>query len=208
MSADRTHLIEYVLGILDTKAREHVERELQTSPESRRELAELEELLSNIALAVEPMHPTEQLRQRILSSLQPETRFESYVNRLTQFFDLGADRVRELLATVDAVSDQPWEDSGIPGTRFLHFDGGQRIASAHCGLVHIEPGEGIPKHQHFGNEWTFVLQGRLQEDSGQIWTSGDIVHRAPGSAHTICAVGNEPCLFAAVLYGKFELSVE
>ena len=206
MSVDRTSLIEYALGVLDKTAREHLERELHTSPESQRELAELKELLNNTALTVAPMRPTQQLRHRVLASLEPATRFESYVDRLANFFDMGIDRVRELLAAIDSVADQPWEDSGIAGTRFLHFDGGQRVASAHCGLVHIEPGNGIPKHQHFGDEWTLVLQGRLQEDSGQTWASGDIVYRAPGSAHTICAVGDEPCIFAAVLYGKFELS--
>ncbi len=206
MSVDRISLIEYMLGVLDKAAREKLEREHLNSPEGQRELTELEGLLSNLALTVEPIHPTEQLRQKVLASLEPETRFESYVDRLAQFFDMGIDRVRDLLTTIDKVCDPPWEESGIPGTRFLHFNGGQRVASAHCGLVHIEPGDGNPKHQHFGDEWAFILQGRLQEDSGQVWTSGDIVYKTPGSSHTVHAIGDEPCIYAAVLYGKFELS--
>jgi anti-sigma factor RsiW len=52
MSVDRVLLIEYLLGNLEPAARVQVENELQSSAESRAELAELEALLGDVALTV------------------------------------------------------------------------------------------------------------------------------------------------------------
>ncbi len=209
MSVDRVQLIEYLLGNLEPAARVQVENELQSSAESRAELAELEALLGDVALTVEPLSPTPALRQKVLASVEPTTLFEGFLARFAELFDINLDKARTLLNAAGAVWDQPWVESGLPGIRFFHFDGGQRVADAHCGLVHIDAGQRIPTHQHFGDEWSFILQGCLEEEiSGKIWACGELVYRPPGSAHAIRAVGTKPCLFAAVLFGEFRLSEE
>jgi anti-sigma factor ChrR (cupin superfamily) len=207
MSVDRVQLIEYLLGNLEPAARVQIENELQTSPDSQAELAELEALFGDMAMTVEPLPPKPILRQRVLASVEPTTLFEGFLDRFAELFDIRLEKARTLLEAAGAVGDQPWVESGLPGIRFLHFDGGQRVADAHCGLVHIDAGQRIPTHQHYGDEWSFILQGRLQEEpSGKIWACGELVYRPPGSAHAIHAVGTDPCLYAAVLFGEFRLS--
>jgi anti-sigma factor ChrR (cupin superfamily) len=200
MAEDGSRLIEYVLGVLDDEARAEMERELATSSRTERKRLELEEALASLALAAEPRQPGEGLRNRLLASLDPDTRFEGFVERLAVFLDLGADRVRRLLATVPEAPGGSWQASGLPGIHLLPFAGGPRIATAECLLIQLEPGRIFPSHRHRGDEWGFVLQGSAEEDGGRRFEPGDIVHKAPGSAHSFQALGTEPFVFAVVLH--------
>ena len=200
MARDDTRLTEWLLGILDKQAGEQVERERQDSAEAREALSELEELLGNVALAAEPRTPSPGVRERLLESLLPEMRFEGFKERLATLFDLSIERVRELLDTLDSVSGEPWEKAGLPGVHLLHFDGGLRVASADCGLVHVEPGQAFPPHRHLGHEWVLVLQGEAREDSGRLFQPGDLIHKAPGSVHSFRILGEQPFVFAVVVF--------
>ncbi len=208
MPKDDSKVIEYALGILDKEARETVEDELSASSEAARVLHDIEEVLVNLAFTETPVRPSNRLRKQILASPDENNRFDGFVERLVTFFNLSGDRIRELLSTADFVPHQPWEPSGVAGISFLHFDGGPRVASADCGFVHVEPETNFPAHRHFGEEWVFVIQGRAQEDSGKVWAPGDLVYRAPDSAHSFRVIGDEPFIYAVVLQDGFEWSEE
>jgi quercetin dioxygenase-like cupin family protein len=203
-----TNLIEYVLGLLERNSYAEVEREISAAAETLEELRAIGEALSSVALAEEPVSPRNRVRDLLLTSLESHARFEGFVERLTAFLDLGADRVRELLDTVAKVEQDPWQQSPLPGARFFDFDGGPRVAAARCGLVHLEPGLIFPRHRHLGDEWAWMLQGHTQDDSGQIATSGDIVYKPKGSTHSFRVLDGEPLVFVIVLYGGFEIVAE
>ncbi len=204
MPKDDSRLIEYALGILDEDARAVVERELSESSEAEHMLCKIEELLAVVALAEAPVLPSDRVRTQVLASLDLNQRYAGFVERLATFFDLSHERIRELLAATDAVPEQPWEPSGVPGISFLHFDGGTRVAAADCGFVHVTPGTSFPAHRHVGEEWVFIVAGQAQEDSGEIWSPGDLIYRAPDSGHAFRAIGDEPLIYAVVLHEGFE----
>jgi putative transcriptional regulator len=208
MPKDDPKLIEYALGILDKEARETLERELSTSSEAENMLSEIEAVLAEVALAETPLQPNDRVRRRVLASLDRHNGFEGFVERLVTFFDLSGERIRELLDATDSVPEQPWEPSGVPGISFLHFEGGTRVVSADCGLVHVHPGTSFPAHRHVGEEWVFIIQGRAQEDSGEIWAPGDLVYRAPDSGHAFRVIGDEPLIYAVVLHKGFAWTEE
>ena len=59
----------------------------------------------------------------------------------------------------------------------------------------------VPRHQHEGNEWVFILQGRaIEDETGQIAAPGDLRLKATNSVHTVRVLGDIPLVFAVVLY--------
>lgn len=168
------------------------------------EVAAIHETLGALGHAAEPIQPSAQLRDRLLASVTPETRWDGFVSRLSQIFDLAGDRIREILRS----PSEQWDRESFPGIAdLLHFDPGPRVAFASdAGLVWLEPGITFPLHEHTGDEWQLILQGRAEElESGDIWEPGDIVHRPPGSKHRFRALGDEPFVFAVILHAPIEL---
>jgi anti-sigma factor ChrR (cupin superfamily) len=51
-------------------------------------------------------------------------------------------------------------------------------------LFETQPGTVIPEHIHGGVEWTFVLEGTMEDDEG-IVTAGNFVYRPAGSRHSV-----------------------
>ena len=194
-------LIAYALGDLNQDDCAEIERRLAVSPELQAELASIEKSLS---LAETSPPPSDRLRQLVLGSIEPKTRFEGFVDRLTALLDLTPDRVRELLATIDTLPQTPWIAGKLPGAYLLHFDGGARVAQADCGLVYLQPGVMYPAHRHLGDEWALILQGCVDENGSHLHRPGDIVFKPTGSIHSFRIVGNEPCVFAIVLHQGVE----
>ena len=204
MPGDDTRLIEYLLGTLDPDACAELERELQRSADLRAELAEIADTLSLVAETAPPIQPSAELRERLLESLDHPGQFSGFTQRLCQFFDLGTTRIGEILAHVNAVPGKPWRANTFPGTHLLHFDGGERVATADCGLIYMEPGQAFPAHRHLGDEWVIILQGRIQELGGRRYETGEIVYSKAGSEHAFRAIGDRPLVLAVVLYKGLE----
>lgn len=205
MLKDDIQLIEYALGILDSNTAKSTEDELGAAPEAQQALAELEAVLSDLALAESPMPPSGDLRARLLAALEPDTRFEGFIDRLSRLFDLPASHIRELLVSLDKLQESTWVESGMEGILFRHLDGGPRVAAADCGFVRVEPGCSYPAHRHLGEEWKLILTGEAQEDSGKIWVPGDLVYKSAGSTHAFRLIGDEALIFAVVLHEGFAL---
>lgn len=205
MGDNDTRLIEYALGVLNEESRIELERDLDAQHGLRAELSDVLGVLAQFDEEQTPMHPSPALRERLFKSLDAETRFEGFIQRLSGFYDLGVDRMRQVLAKVAGFPDEPWVPSGIAGVHLLHFDGGERVAEADCGLVYLEPGSGFPVHRHLGDEWAMLLQGQIVEDSGLSFQAGDISYRAAGSTHAFRVVGDEAVVSAVVLHKGFEI---
>jgi|JI10StandDraft_1071094.scaffolds.fasta_scaffold550772_2 mannose-6-phosphate isomerase-like protein (cupin superfamily) len=152
------------------------------------------------------MAPSAGLRGRLLATIGPERRFEGFVQRAAELFDLPAERIREVFERVASVSGSPWVD-GPSGVRLYHFDMGPALAGAHSGLVYIPTGGSFPEHGHVGDEIAFVLQGRLVEVDGDSWAAGDVALRPAGSRHALRCGGNEPVVFVAAVMGGIDIEL-
>ncbi|HGG57102.1 MAG TPA: cupin domain-containing protein, partial [Nannocystis exedens] len=82
-----------------------------------------------------------------------------------------------------------------------HFQGGASVATADVGFVRIDPGARFPLHHHGGDERGLVLQGLLREDgSGALAGPGDEVYRGPNTSHSVTSAGDQPLIYAVVVY--------
>jgi anti-sigma factor ChrR (cupin superfamily) len=82
---------------------------------------------------------------------------------------------------VDVVG-MPWEEP-FPGIRMkvLYKDNQAKEAAI---LFETHPGAVIPEHVHGGAEWTYVLEGMMEDDEGVV-SPGNFVYRPPGSQHSV-----------------------
>lgn len=195
-------LAELVLGVLDPEERSALEAEVAASPSLAAELESVRESLSVLDDLADPAPPSAALRERVLAIPEPARRFEGFVERMSRLFHFSHERAREVLAAIGD-PESGWVAPGLPGVHLFHFDGGAEVAAADCGLVQVAPGVTFPAHEHRGDEWSLNLQGRAREDGGRIFEPGDLVHRGPGSRHAFQSIGDEPYVFAVVLYGGF-----
>jgi quercetin dioxygenase-like cupin family protein len=165
------------------------------------------DLLAGDGLGAEPVAASRELRAAVLGTIAGASRLSGFGPRLAALFDLARERAGELLREAAGPATSGWEVIPIPDVKLFHFAGGPRVAGADCGLVRLEPGARFPGHRHAGDEWVLVLAGEAEEEgTGQRWAPGDLVYRAPGSAHAYRVVSREPLVFAVVLHGGLELT--
>jgi len=205
MSDQDNKMIEYALNILDKESSKILEDELKSSHSDNAELRDIEQALTLLSKAEQPIFPTKNLRMRVMHSIQRETKFTGFVQRLCDFYDLEQETIEKHIAKLNNVLTELWQVNAFPGAHLLHFDGGPRIAkTADCGLVYVEPKHVIAPHRHLGDEWSLVLQGQMLEIDGPVYQEGDLIHRPAGSVHSIKSIGDEPLIFAAILFEGLE----
>jgi len=80
------------------------------------------------------------------------------------------------------VAAMPWHEP-FPGIRMkvLYKDNAGKEATI---LFETQPGTVIPEHVHGGVEWTFVLEGTMEDAEG-VCAAGNFVVRPAGSRHTV-----------------------
>lgn len=205
MSDQDIKLEEYALKILDETSAKKLQVEIDSLTKNQTTLQEIENAITLLAKQEKLLLPPDSLRKRVMSSIQHETRFNGFVQRLCDFFDLKQEIIEKHLSNLDNVLTEPWQINAFPGAHLLHFDGGPSIAkNADCGLVFVELNQIVPAHRHSGEEWSFIIQGQMQEIKGSLYCAGDIIHRPVGSVHSIKSVGREPLIFAAILVNGLE----
>jgi anti-sigma factor ChrR (cupin superfamily) len=79
------------------------------------------------------------------------------------------------------VASLPWMPSRYPGVeiKVLMEDKASGLLTA---LFRWEPGSRLPFHEHVEIEQTYVLEGSLEDDEGEV-TAGNFVWRPAGSRH-------------------------
>ena len=90
----------------------------------------------------------------------------------------GLDRLASRYVEVDALSWQPTKFLGVEfKTLLIDPDTGMLTS-----LVRMAPGSVLPDHEHIQIEQTYVLEGRLLDEDGEV-SSGNFVWRPAGSRH-------------------------
>ena len=90
----------------------------------------------------------------------------------------GLDRLASRYVEVDALSWHPTKFQGVEfKTLLIDPDTGMLTS-----LVRMAPGSVLPDHEHIQIEQTYVLEGRLLDEDGEV-SSGNFVWRPAGSRH-------------------------
>lgn len=71
---------------------------------------------------------------------------------------------RDLVQVVVRPLDRHWHRGLVSGLEVLPLD---QFGATHAALVRWAPGTGFRKHQHFGGEEIFVLEGTFQDEYGR-----------------------------------------
>ena len=79
----------------------------------------------------------------------------------------------------------PWRPTPFPGIeiKVLMEDKDTGLMTS---LTRMAPGAVLPLHEHTGIEQTYVLEGRLVDDEGEV-KAGEYVWRPAGSTHVATA---------------------
>jgi len=91
----------------------------------------------------------------------------------------------ELASRYVDVESLPWEPSRFPGIdmKTLMIDEETGMLTS---LVRMAPGAQLPFHEHTDIEQTWVIEGSLKDDEGEV-TVGNFVWRPGGSQHSASA---------------------
>jgi hypothetical protein len=198
MSADVRELLPlYVLGLLEPDDVAAVERALARDPAMAAELRAYDEAAARLIDQVAPLAPPASVRERLLASAAAG-RFERFVERVAQMYDVAVARARELVGMID---DPSTYDRQLPGAALIHFQGGPAYAGADCGFVLLPAGGQFPWHWHEGEEDVLVLQGAMVDGSGKVTRVGEEDHQDPGSEHEFSAAPGDDLIFCARVWG-------
>ena len=93
----------------------------------------------------------------------------------------GADRLGPLASRYVDVDNLPWKPTPCPGIdmKVLLEDKDTGLLTA---LFRWQPGSELALHEHVEVEQTFVLEGSLVDDEGEV-TAGNYVWRPKGNRH-------------------------
>ncbi len=166
------------------------------------QVAELQHALTGLALALPREPAPASLRARLLASVAaPTNRFAPFLDRLAEMVDVTAERAAAMLAKIADPSAWELAPKLGRGIALIHLDAGPRLAQADVGFVRVPPGQLFPEHRHHGRECVLILQGSLDDSSGDVLHAGDEVVLAPGSQHHFTARAGEPLIYAVTVFG-------
>ena len=91
------------------------------------------------------------------------------------------DNLDPLFSRFVRVSELPWETTKFPGVEIKTLLLDKSTGPLTC-LLRMAPGARLPDHEHVLIEQTYVMEGRLVDDHGEVG-AGDFVWRPAGSRH-------------------------
>jgi anti-sigma factor ChrR (cupin superfamily) len=93
----------------------------------------------------------------------------------------NAEKLSALASRYVEVAALPWQPMRFPGVemKVLLEDKETGLLTA---LVRMQPGARLPLHEHTDIEQTYVLEGSLADDEGEVH-AGDYVWRPKGNRH-------------------------
>jgi anti-sigma factor ChrR (cupin superfamily) len=70
-----------------------------------------------------------------------------------------------------------------PGIEIQRLYGDPAVGAAGA-LLRYQPGASLPRHEHIGHEWIWVLAGSQRDEHGE-YAAGTLVVNTPGSKHAL-----------------------
>ncbi len=193
-------LVDYLLGNLDPSDDAELAGLLEKEDTDAR-LTQLGSSLQVLAEGVDPVSPSETLKSHILSSATrtAQGRLTGFARRLADFFRFGLEQAQAILNTVGDLQHAAWSSNPREGVWLQHFSGGESLAGADCGLIHLDPGVDVDRHEHLGDEWMFIIEGFVTTDCGRKLAPGDVLHSTEGSRHSFTVDQETGCVFGVIV---------
>ena len=95
--------------------------------------------------------------------------------------DIKPDNAPDLASRYLDVPNMPWEKTKFDGIQIkVLYTDDSGITTA---LFKLDPGAVVPLHEHTALEQTFVLEGSLADEEGEV-TAGNYVWRPKGNRHS------------------------
>ena len=116
---------------------------------------------------------------------------------LAEFFDLSVAAVRTLLAALE--QEEAWGPGPTPEVGLISVAPGPLHPGAQAFLVRIASGASHPHHVHHGDEHILVIEGGIRDDDGSELWAGERVINCEGTCHASTAIGEGPCVLAAMV---------
>ncbi len=143
-------------------------------------------------------------RERLLAAVSDSSeRFAPLFGKLTQFFDLSADALRDQFER--AALESEWEQGPLPWVSLFHFAGGPKVAGLDTGFVRIKKGMPFPPHRHQGTEQVLILDGGYHDDAGRFWGPGDLHVMTEGTEHSLQMKADQDVLLAVIMTAGIEV---
>jgi anti-sigma factor ChrR (cupin superfamily) len=107
------------------------------------------------------------------------------------------------LSRIIPINDLEWQEGkfGLRMKRLWEDPETKRWAV----LSRVEPGTGLPRHRHEGDELVFVVEGSLSDDFGTV-TAGNMGYRPNGCVHAVSSKNGATVL--AIVTGDIEPTTE
>lgn len=196
-------LADLALGTLEPEDARRAEAHLAECARCAEELAAFEEIGSLLGAELAPIAPTQDLRERIVSSSSDVRRFGHYDQRLADHFDIPIQQARELLDGIDR--PESWKPGPLPGIQMIIVQLGGKFAGSVGALVRVAPGTHFPWHRHTGEEVSLMLQGSCIDSSGEVYRAGCVTAYGPESAHDFVVEDDAPYFVFASRSGGFQI---
>jgi len=194
-------LLDYASGALSEPMALVVGTHLALAPESRKRVAELEEIGGAMLNEVEAEPIAPALLDDLLSKLD-DTESEILARPAESADNAGIGFPEPLRSYIAAAgSDQSWTSRGPLEEMVLLPD----YPGVKTRLLRIRPGAAMPAHTHEGRETTLVLQGGFTDESGH-YRRGDIALADHDVDHQPVADDDEVCICLAVSEGRLKLT--
>lgn len=191
-------LHDWFLGTLDASAAQRVDEHLGDCVACRNALDEHITLMvsaSDVATARCP--------EELLGKATSLRRFERFAERIASLADVALETVKGWLSKIDDAA--VWSETAMEQLRLFHIDGGPAVDDAIIGFVELLAGTSFPEHTHLGTEKTFIIQGMLRDENGDVHGPGELVTREAGTTHGISAEPGVPLLYLNIIHKGLEL---
>jgi putative transcriptional regulator len=186
-------------SVLPEFAAEHA-----SSAAEERELAALLAELSQVSASDVQASELAQGRARLLAAVaQSSERFAPFFAKLTQFFDLSVEALREVFARAERESE--WQPGPLPWVSLFHLNGGPAVAGLDTGFVRLKKGMPFPHHRHRGMERVLILEGGYHDHEQRFYGPGDSHDMTEGSEHSLQMIADQDVLLAVILSGEIEV---
>ena len=172
----------FALGSLRGHERTAFEHHVRTGCDScEQELLGLTHVVENLALAVAPVEPSFEIRQRLLASLgvKEEAKKTGARREPVSMMTKGI-LLQQQGLLISRSADMPWEQIAPGFMRKTLFVDRERNYTTQ--LLRVEPGLRYPSHRHADVEEILVLEGDLNIH-GVAMRPGDYCRAEPDSIH-------------------------
>ena len=98
MPIDTAKLNEFALGILGEEDMTAIQHEIDASASLQKQLASIQHALLQVAQSEQPLKTSARLKQTVLNAILEKTRFDGFIERFAELFDLDKRTAKNLLA--------------------------------------------------------------------------------------------------------------